>query len=86
MCEVKNIGDELWYENQSERWRRSQVVRRRSAKPLFSGSNPLAASISFFAANEFHFFHGIPLLCLAHSGYNVQKTFLYDRGCANKSL
>jgi hypothetical protein len=27
-----------------EIWRRSQVVRQRSAKPLFSGSNPLAAS------------------------------------------
>lgn len=27
-------------------WRRSQVVRQRSAKPPFSGSNPLAASKS----------------------------------------
>ena len=26
-------------------WRHSQVVRQRSAKPLFSGSNPDAASI-----------------------------------------
>ncbi len=26
-------------------WRRSQVVRQRSAKPLFTGSNPVAASI-----------------------------------------
>jgi hypothetical protein len=24
-------------------WRRSQVVRQRSAKPLFIGSNPVAA-------------------------------------------
>jgi hypothetical protein len=26
-------------------WRRSQVVRQRSAKPLYTGSNPVAASI-----------------------------------------
>ena len=26
-------------------WRRSQVARRGSAKPLFTGSNPVAASI-----------------------------------------
>ena len=31
-------------------WRRSQVVRQRSAKPPFTGSNPVAASICL---NEF---------------------------------
>ena len=29
-------------------WRRSQVVRQRSAKPLFIGSIPIAASITSF--------------------------------------
>jgi hypothetical protein len=28
------------------KWRRTQVVRERSAKPLCSGSNPLGASIN----------------------------------------
>ena len=31
-----------------ELWRHSQVVRQRSAKPLFTGSNPVAASIFHF--------------------------------------
>jgi hypothetical protein len=30
----------------AHRWRRSQVVRQRSAKPLFIGSIPIAASIN----------------------------------------
>ena len=33
-------------------WRHSQVVRQRSAKPLFTGSNPVAASTRSLVAAE----------------------------------
>ena len=36
-------------------WRHSQVVRRRSAKPLFTGSNPVAASIFYKSGTPIFF-------------------------------
>ena len=38
-CDVQSIENRI-----KTKWRRTQVVRERSAKPLCSGSNPLGAS------------------------------------------
>jgi hypothetical protein len=42
--ELTEHGGILYKQYSQIERRRSQVVRQRSAKPLFSGSNPLAAS------------------------------------------
>ena len=41
-CDVQSIENRI-----KTKWRRTHVVRERSAKPLCSGSNPLGASLDF---------------------------------------
>ena len=49
-AKIGTIGVKLYVTSVENRiktkWRRTQVVRERSAKPLCSGSNPLGASIN----------------------------------------
>ena len=62
----------------SEKRRRTQVVREGSAKPRFSGSNPLVASIS---PNTIHFFissNNFRILPALSFSANIQYVFTHQ--------
>ena len=64
-------------------WRRSQVVRQRSAKPLFIGSIPIAASNLIFSSNWPNIGDSIdpggqppPVLLAQYSGMTTRQLLL----------
>ena len=60
----------------ARQWRRSQEVRQRSAKPLYTGSNPVAASI-YTRVSIFYCFNTISIFMLLVTGKESVLSSMY---------